>query len=61
MWASVVVAHGLQSKGSVVVVLGLSCLAACGIFPDQGLNVCPLHWQVDLYHWTTREVHFYLS
>ena len=39
MWASVVVAHGLQSKGSVVVVLGLSCLAACGIFPDQGLNV----------------------
>ena len=25
---------------------GLSCLAAaCGIFPDQGLNLCPLHWQ----------------
>ena len=26
---------------------------ACGIFPDQGLNMCPLHWQVDflpLYH-----------
>ena len=32
---------GLQ--GSVVVVHGLSCPAACGIFPDQGLNQCPLH------------------
>ena len=20
---------------------------ACGIFPDQGSNLCPLHWQVD--------------
>ena len=24
----------------------LSCLRACGIFPDQGLNLGPLHWQV---------------
>ena len=24
-----------------------SCSAACGIFPDQGSNPCPLHWQVD--------------
>ncbi|KAI4588492.1 hypothetical protein MJG53_002900, partial [Ovis ammon polii x Ovis aries] len=23
----------------------LSCPMACGIFPDQGLNLCPLHWQ----------------
>ena len=44
---SVVVARGLQSAGSVVVVHGLSCSAACGIFPDQGSNLCPLHWQVD--------------
>ena len=22
---------------------------ACGILPDQGLNPCPLHWQVDSY------------
>ena len=22
---------------------------ACGIFRDQGLNLCPLHWQVDSY------------
>ena len=27
----------------------LSCPAACGIYPDQGLNLCPLHWQVDSY------------
>ena len=44
---SVVVARGLQSTGSVVVVHRLSCSMACGIFPDQGLNPCPLHWQAD--------------
>ena len=44
---SVVVACGLQSTGSVVVAHGLSCSSACGIFPDQGSNPCPLHWQVD--------------
>ena len=37
----------LQHAGSVVVVCGLSCPLACGIFPDQGQNLCPLHWQVD--------------
>ena len=44
---SVVVACRLQSAGSVVVVHGLSCSAACEIFPDKGSNPCPLHWQVD--------------
>ena len=24
-----------------------SCSAACGIFPDQGSNLCPLHWQAE--------------
>ena len=24
---------------------GLNCSAACGIFPDQGLNSCLLDWQ----------------
>ena len=24
---------------------GLNCPVACGIFPDQGLSPCPLHWQ----------------
>ena len=47
--ASVVLARGLWSAGSVVVVHGLSCSAACGIFPDQGSNSCPLHWQMDSY------------
>ena len=44
---SVVVACGLQSAGSVVVVHGLSCSTARGIFPDWGPNSCPLHWQAD--------------
>ena len=36
-----------RRAGSVVVAHGPSCSAACGIFPDQGLNPCPLHWQAD--------------
>ena len=43
--ASLVVEH--RCSGSVVVAHGLSCSAACGIFPDQGSNLCPLHWQAD--------------
>ena len=38
---------GSRRAGSVVVAHGPSCSAACGIFPDQGLNLCPLHWQAD--------------
>ena len=30
--------------------------AACTIFSNQGLNLCPLHWEHSLNHWTTREV-----
>ena len=26
---------------------GLISLVACVIFPDRGLNLCLLHWQVD--------------
>ena len=26
---------------------GLSCSVACGVFLDQGSNLCHLHWQVD--------------
>ena len=36
-------------SGSVVVMNRLSCSVAGGIFLDQGLNSCPLHWQVDFY------------
>ena len=38
---------GSRCAGSVVVAHGPSCSAACGIFPDQGSNRCPLHWQAD--------------
>ena len=31
----------LWSTGSIVVVHGLSCFMACGIFPDQGSNLSP--------------------
>ena len=36
-----------RRTGSVVVAHGPSCSEACGIFPDQGLNPCSLHWQAD--------------
>ena len=38
---------GSRCEGSVVVAYGPSCSAARGIFPDQGSNPCPLHWQAD--------------
>ena len=53
--ASLVGEPGLQARGLqqlwhvglVVVAHRLSCSVACGIFPDQGSNPCPLHWQAD--------------
>ena len=38
---------GSSRAGSVVVAHGPSCSTACGIFPDQGSNPRPLHWQAD--------------
>ena len=38
---------GSRRAGSVVVAHGPIRSAACGIFPDQGSNPCPLHWQAD--------------
>ena len=38
---------GSRRAGSVIVAHGPSRSAACGIFPDQGSNPCPLHWQAD--------------
>ena len=38
---------GSRRAGSVVVAHGPSRSVACGIFPDQGSNPCPLHWQAD--------------
>ena len=45
--ASLAVELGLYSTGSVVEAHGLSCSEVCGIFSDQGLNPCLLHWQAD--------------
>ena len=44
---SVLLAPGLQRMGSIVVAHRLRCPVACGIFPDQGSNLCLLHWQED--------------
>ena len=38
---------GCRHMGSVVAAHRLCCSTACGIFPDQGSNPCPLHWQVN--------------
>ena len=48
-WLLLLQSMGSRRAGSVVVAHGLSCSAACGIFPDQGSKSCPLHWQVDPY------------
>ena len=51
----------LQHVGSVVM-HGVSFSTACGIFPDQGLNPCLLHWQADslpLSHQRSPHVHIY--
>jgi len=37
----------VESRGSIVVVNGLGCPMACGIVPEQGLDLCPLHQQAD--------------
>ena len=37
--------QSLWLVSSVAVVQGLSCFEACRVILDQGLNLCPLHWQ----------------
>ena len=55
MWAQWVQPPGVQSTGLIVMAHGLSCSTACGIFPDQGLNLCLLHWQADFLLLTHQE------
>ena len=46
--ASLVMKHRPQGvRASVLVVHLLSCSAPCGIFPEQGSNLCSLHCQAD--------------
>ena len=40
-------AQALGCAGSVVMAHRLCCPVACGIFPDQGSNLFPLHGQAD--------------
>ena len=50
---------GSRRAGSAIVAHGPSRSTACGIFPDQGSNPCPLHWQADsqpLHHQGSPEV-----
>ena len=52
LWStgSVLEAHALSySTGSVLEAHALSYPAARGILPDQGSNLCLLHWQADSY------------
>ena len=46
-WPLLLCSKGSWWMGSVVVGHGPSCPVANGIFPDQGSNPCPLHWQAD--------------
>ena len=46
-WPLLLRSTGSRRAGSVVVAHRPSRSAACGIFPDQGSNPCPLHWQAD--------------
>ena len=55
---------GSRRAGSVVVAHGPSCSAACGIFPYQGSNPCPLHWQADsqpLHHQGSPLIRFFVG
>ena len=52
---------GSRRAGSAVVAHRPSRSTACGIFPDQGSNPCPLHWQADsqpLHHQGSRRNRF---
>ena len=46
-WPLLLRSTGSRRAGSLVVAHWPNCSVACGIFPDQGSNPCPLHWQAD--------------
>ena len=46
----------MAGTGSVVGVHRLNCPGACGIFLDQGWNLCLLHWKANSHLLTSREV-----
>ena len=48
---------GSRYVGSVAVVHGLSCSTICGVFPDQGSKLCPLHWQTGFFFFFQQSSH----
>ena len=50
-WLLLFWSTGSRSRASVFVMHVLSCFVAYGIFLEQRLNQCPLHWQGILSHW----------
>ena len=48
-WLLLLWSTGSRCAGSVVLAHRFSHSAACGIFPEQGSNPCPLHQQADSY------------
>ena len=63
-WPLLLRSTGSRRTGSVFVAHGPSCSVACGIFPDQGSNPCPLHKQADsqpLRHQGSPKINFFLK
>ena len=48
-WLLLLRTQALGTWAPAVVEHRLSCPVHCGIFPDRGLNLCPLDWQADSY------------
>ena len=46
-WLLLLQITGSRHVDSEAVAPLLTCSVPCGIFLDQGLNPCPLHWQAD--------------
>ena len=46
-WLLLLQSMGSRCMSSGVVVHRLGRSRACGLFLEQGLNLCPLHWQAD--------------
>ena len=46
-WPLLLQSTGSRRAGSAIAAHGFSYSVARGIFPDQGLNPCPLHWRAD--------------
>ena len=58
-WAMV---HGVAGSDTTEQ-LNTQHTVACGIFPDKGLNPCPLYWEADyypLYHQESLHVSFWI-